>query len=96
MVKHTGAEFRLLAATPAKQTVIHNEYVRSGIVSQVFQVIIDHIGCKHRCEAQPIRLGGIQKTVERILGKIFFKRTGALLHVHAASYKDVAKLISQK
>jgi hypothetical protein len=96
MVKHTGAEFRLFAAASAKQTVIHNEYVRSGIVSQVFQVIIDHIGCKHRGEAQPVRLGRVQKTVECVLGKIFLEGTGSLLHVHAASYKDVAKLISQK
>jgi hypothetical protein len=96
MVKHTGAEFRLLAAAPAKQTVIHNEYVRSRIVSQVFLVIVDHIGCKHRSEAHPVRLGGIQKTVERVLGKIFLEGTGTLLHVHATPHKNVAKLISQK
>ena len=41
-------------------------------------------------------LSVIGQAIKGILGEIFTKRSGTLLHIHAPTNKDVTKFVSQK
>ena len=39
---------------------------------------------------------GIKKTIENVFRKLFLKRAGPLLHIHASSDKNVTKLVTKQ
>ena len=68
----------------------------SAIIRQIFDVMIYDIRCKKRSETKPVCFCRIKETVERVLGKIFLKRAGPLLHIHASSNKNIAEFVPKQ
>ncbi len=95
MIEDPRTKLRFLTAGTVEQTVINDKCIYTFIVSQRLDLFIDDGSGKQRSKSQSVRFFRIQETIECVLRKSFPEGSGALLHVHAAGSKDVAKFISQ-
>ena len=66
MVKHTGSEFRLLAARTFKKAVVNNKRVYTVFRSKRLNSIRNLLRQKGS-KAEPVRLRAVQEPIKRIL-----------------------------
>lgn len=96
MIENTGSQFGFLTAGSVKQAVIHDEDICTVFTGQILKILINDICRKKRSKTEPVSLYRIQEPIERVLGKPLFEGACALLHIHTASSKNIAKLVFQK
>ena len=96
MVKHSWTEFSLFTACSVKKTVIYYKHIFSIRWCQLADIVIDYICGNQGSETKPISFYRVHKTIKSIFWKVFGKSSCLLLHIHTLTYKDVAKLVSQK
>lgn len=95
MVKNFGTQFCFLAAGAIKKAVINNEGIFPFFIRQIPYVIVHNVCRKKKSETEPVCFCRIKKAIENVLGKLFHKRVGTLLHIHTSSNKNVAEFITQ-
>ena len=58
--------------------------------------MIYDICCKKRSKTEPVCFCRIKETVERVLEKLFLKRTSPLLHIHTSPDENVAEFVTKQ
>lgn len=96
MIKDPGSEFCLFATGMIEERIINDEYICTIFICEIFDFIVNNSRCQHRSKSKPVGFCGIQEKIKAVFWKIFFERSGTLLHIHVSFDKDIAQLIFQK